>query len=253
MKTVPRRECTSNFNTLPVVFNSFFISAEETLTVANLAFRFQSNVFLSSILMKKRNNNSELINRAPLVKFIQTQLSITALKAGEIADRFTEKTVLKDNIFFEEGKICNEYYFLVNGFVRAYTFDTKGEDITTSFYKNNEVVCELFSFFKRVHTQETFRALTDCTAWYITFDDLQVAFPSMPEFREFGRSMLVSSYAELKQRMLSMLHQTAEERYINLLMNSPEIFQYAPLKDIATYLGITRTSLSRIRKELSKK
>lgn len=203
--------------------------------------------------MKKRNNNAEVINRAPLVRFIQTHLSISALKAGEIAARFTEKTVLKDNILFKEGKVCNEYYFLVNGFVRAYTFDTKGDDITTSFYTNNAVICELFSFFKRVPTQETFRALTDCTAWFISFEDLQVAFHSMPEFREFGRSMLVSSYAELKQRMLSMLHQTAEERYSNLLTNNPDIFQYAPLKDIATYLGITRTSLSRIRKELSKK
>ena len=203
--------------------------------------------------MKKKDNNFELINRIPLVQFIQTHLSISALKAEEIADRFKEKTVAKDDILFEEGKICNEYYFLVTGFVRAYTFDTKGDDITTSFYTNNEVVCELFSFFKRVHTQETFRALTECTAWYINFDELQVAFHSMPEFREFGRSMLVGSYAELKQRMLSMLHQTAEERYISLLTNSPDIFQHAPLKDIATYLGITRTSLSRIRKEISKK
>ncbi len=203
--------------------------------------------------MKKTNNNPEAINRGPLVEFIQTHLSITALKAGEIADRFTEKTVFEGNILFEEGKVCNEYYFLVNGFVRAYTFDTKGDDITTSFYTNNQVVCELFSFFKRGQAQETFRALTDCTAWYITFDNLQVAFHSMPEFREFGRSMLVGSYEELKQRMLSMLHQTAEERYISLLTNSPDIFQYAPLKDIATYLGITRTSLSRIRKEFSKK
>lgn len=203
--------------------------------------------------MNNKHNNAGLINKAPLVQFIQTHLSISTLKAGEIADRFTEKTVVKDDVLFEEGKVCNEYYFLVFGFVRAYTYDTKGNDITTSFYTNNQVVCELFSFLKRVQAQETFRALTDCTAWYITFDDLQVAFHSMPEFREFGRSMLVGSYEELKQRMLSMLHQTAEERYISLLTNSPDIFQYAALKDIATYLGITRTSLSRIRKEFSKK
>jgi CRP-like cAMP-binding protein len=223
------------------------------LTVANLVVVLHLPNANFQILMTKNKKKIELINRMPLVQFIQTHLSISSLKAEEIADRFTEKTVVKDDILFEEGKVCNEYYFLVTGFVRAFTFDTKGEDITTSFYTNNQVVCELFSFFKRVHTQETFRALTDCTAWYITFDKLQVAFHSMPEFREFGRSMLVGSYAELKQRMLSMLHQTAEERYTGLLINSPDIFQYAPLKDIATYLGITRTSLSRIRKDLSKK
>lgn len=203
--------------------------------------------------MKKRTENIVLTNRVYLVRFIRESLSISILKAEEIADRFTEKNLYKNDIVLEEGKVCNEYYFLVHGFVRAYTIDINGNDITTNFYSNNQVVCELFSFFKRVPTQETFQALTDCTTWYITFDDLQVAFHSMPEFREFGRAMLVGAYAGLKQRMLSMLHYTAEERYRNLLLSNPDIFQNAPLKNIASYLGITSTSLSRIRKEFSRK
>jgi len=75
----------------------------------------------------------------------------------------------------------------------------------------------------------------------------------MPEFREFGRSMLVTAYAELKHRMLSMVRDTAEERYSLLIASSPDIFQNAPLKYIASYLGVTSTSLSRIRKEITKK
>jgi hypothetical protein len=75
----------------------------------------------------------------------------------------------------------------------------------------------------------------------------------MPEFREFGRTILVNAYAQLKQRMLAMIQETAEQRYAYLLQTNPDIFQHAPLKNIATYLGITDTSLSRIRKEFSKK
>ncbi|MEP7143708.1 MAG: Crp/Fnr family transcriptional regulator [Ferruginibacter sp.] len=203
--------------------------------------------------MKRRIKIIASSERAQLIQFIQTSLTISYLKAEEIADRFTEKTFFKNDILLGEGKVCNEYFFLEHGFVRAYTYDINGNDITTNFYSNNQVVCELFSFFKRVHTRETFQALTDCNTWYITFDNLQVAFHSMPEFREFGRSMLVGAYAELKQRMLSMLHHTAEERYLNLVQSSPDIFQNAPLKNIASYLGVTSTSLSRIRKDLSKK
>jgi len=78
-------------------------------------------------------------------------------------------------------------------------------------------------------------------------------FHSIPEFRDFGRSILVKGFASLKIRMLSMITETAEERYASLLHSNPEIFQYAPLKQIASYLGITDTSLSRIRKEILKK
>jgi CRP-like cAMP-binding protein len=78
-------------------------------------------------------------------------------------------------------------------------------------------------------------------------------FHSLPEFRDFGRSILVKGFAALKSRVLSMITETAEERYAQLLKNNPEIFQHAPLKIIASYLGVTDTSLSRIRKEFSKK
>jgi hypothetical protein len=74
----------------------------------------------------------------------------------------------------------------------------------------------------------------------------------MPAFREFGRHILVRGFAGLKNRMLSMITDTAEVRYMKLLDSSPAIFQQASLKHIASYLGITDTSISRIRKEISK-
>jgi len=75
----------------------------------------------------------------------------------------------------------------------------------------------------------------------------------MPEFREFGRLNIINLYGILKQRMLSMLQETAEQRYSNLINSNPEVLQHVPLKYIASYLGITDTSLSRVRKEFTKK
>ena len=192
-------------------------------------------------------------NTAPLIQYIQHTFPITTDKAEEIAGHFTEKTIAKNDYLLVEGKVCKEFCFLETGFVWSSTFDINKNIITTNFYSGRQVVCELFSFFKQIPSKENFQALTDCRIWYITFDELQVAFHSMPEFREFGRSMLVSAYAGLKQRMLSMLHNTAEERYALLIQQSPDIFQNAPLKNIASYLGVTNTSLSRIRKEFTKK
>ena len=113
------------------------------------------------------------------------------------------------------------------------------------------MVFEVSSFFNRTKSRENIQALSDCKGWVVTYEKLNRLFHGLPEFRDFGRSILVKNFSLLKIRMLSMITETAEERYRNLLQNNPEIFQYAALKHVATYLGVTDTSLSRIRKEFS--
>jgi CRP-like cAMP-binding protein len=187
-----------------------------------------------------------------LIKFIQHVNPMQSQQADKIVHYFEEKEFKKGDFILREGKVCNEYYYLDAGFVRAYTYDLEGNDITTGFFSGNQVVCEIFSFFKRLPSKENIQALSDCQTWYLTFDTLQVIFHTIPEFREFGRAILVNAYAYLKLRMLSTLQETAEERYKNLIHSNPDIFQNAPLKNIASFLGVTDTSLSRIRKEFSK-
>src|SRR5437588_3335041 len=103
---------------------------------------------------------------------------------------------------------------------------------------------DFLSFFKRTPSKEYIQALTDCETWYITYQDMQENFHNIPEFREYGRQNIINNYSLLKQRMVSMLQETAEQRYANLVNSNPEILQNAPLKYIASYLGITDTSLS---------
>jgi CRP-like cAMP-binding protein len=188
-----------------------------------------------------------------LNQFIQTIFPMPQQQSETIVTFFEEKEVNKNDFLLSEGKVCNEYCFLEKGFMRAYTFDHEGNDVTTAFYSNNQVVCELFSFFKRLPAKESIQALTDCKLYFITFEQLQIIFHAMPEFREFGRTILVNSYTQLKERMLGMIQLTAEQRYATLIKTNPDIFQNASLKYIASYLGITDTSLSRIRKDFAKK
>lgn len=136
--------------------------------------------------------------------------------------------------------------------MRAFTHDQNGQEITTNFYAKNMVVFEVASLFHRTISKENIQAVTDCKGLVLTFDELNSLFHGIPEFREFGRAMLVNGFIMLKKRMLSMINETAEERYANLLQHNPEVFQYAHLKDIATFLGVTDTSLSRIRKQFAK-
>jgi CRP-like cAMP-binding protein len=188
-----------------------------------------------------------------LVQFFYSSNLVPLNIASEIAEQFNHKIISKQQFHLMEGNYANEYLFLDSGFMRAFAHDTEGNEVTTNFYSGNQVVFEVSSFFNRTISKENIQALTDCEGWFITYDQLNTLFHSLPAFRDFGRSILVKGFAGLKTRMLSMITETAEERYARLLKTNPEIFQYAPLKHIASYLGITDTSLSRIRKEFSKK
>lgn len=174
-------------------------------------------------------------------------------KAEQIAGKFKGRKTVRNEYLLKEGSVCSESHFIEEGIVRSYIYDLEGNDVTTAFCSKRMFASDLLSFFKRTPSKENIQALTDCQTWYITYEDMQESFHAIPEFREFGRLNIINQFGLLQQRMLSMVQQTAEQRYSDLVYANPEILQHAPLKSIATYLGITDTSLSRIRKEFIKK
>jgi len=218
------------------------------LPLNNLSYLLPSEVFRGDIHL-----TSILMSKEKLIAFLQSTDLVRLERADEIADYFHEKSIQKNDFFLKEGRISNEYLFLEHGFMRSFAYDTKGNDVTTNFYSDNQVVFEVSSFFSRFTSRENIQALTNCNGWFISYEQLNHLFHSLHEFRNFGRFILVKGFSALKLRMLSMITETAEERYALLLKTNPELFQYVPLKNIASYLGVTDTSLSRIRKEFSKK
>lgn len=193
------------------------------------------------------------MDQQQLINFLHASNLVSVPGAEEIAAHFSLKEFEKHTPVLKEGQVSNEYIFLQEGFMRAFAYDVDGNDITTNFYSAGQVVFEVHSFFNRTRSKENIETLTDSVAWFITYEQLNMLFHSIYEFREFGRSILVKEFSNLKNRMLSTITETAEERYASLLKTNPEIFKHAPLKHIASYLGVTDSSLSRIRKEFQKK
>ncbi|HMI60828.1 MAG TPA: Crp/Fnr family transcriptional regulator [Puia sp.] len=170
----------------------------------------------------------------------------------KIAEHFEERTFAK-NDFLLKGGMNSGYFYLADGFMRAFTYDPHGVEVTTYFYPKDRAVFEIASFFLHTPSTEYIQAITPCKGYLASFDSINRLFHTVPEFREFARMMLVREFVAFKQRTLALINKSAEERYSELLDNNREIFQYAQLKHIASYLGITDTSLSRIRNEFSKK
>jgi len=167
-----------------------------------------------------------------------------------ILRQFEEVTFKKNEYLIEKGKIANYYYFLESGFLRSYSIDTEGNDITTKFFSENDIVIDWHSYFLKKPSKESIQALTDGKCWKISFTNFMKLF-KIEAFREVGRTRLVNNYFELKHHSVSVIADQAKDRYLNLLNEKPSIIQNVPLKHIATYLGITDTSLSRIRKEIT--
>ena len=194
-----------------------------------------------------------ILERQNLINFIKLAIPMCDNKASEIADNFEPVSLYKNDFLLKDGTVCNNYFFLEKGFIRAYTFDTEGNEVTNNLYGRNSIVFEVASYIKRTPSQENIQALTDCFGWKGNYANLQNLFHTSPEFRGFAREILVNSFIELKERTLSMINLTAEKRYEILLKSRQDIIQNVSIKHIASFLGITDTSLSRIRKEITLK
>ena len=166
-----------------------------------------------------------------------------------ILEQFEKTRFSKNEYLIEQGKTANYYYFVESGYIRSYAVDPEGNDITTKFFSKNDIVIDWHSFFLKKACREAIQAITDCVAWKIFFNDFMKLF-HIESFREVGRTRLVNNYFELKQHTVSMITDQAKDRYLSLLEEKPGIVRNVPLKQIATYLGITDTSLSRIRKNI---
>lgn len=157
----------------------------------------------------------------------------------------------KGNVFLEAGQTANNYCLIEKGLLRSFVYDFNGNEISTGFVGEQEIMIEVSSLFQRKPSEEYFIALTDGLAWKIEFADFQKLYHEIPAFNEWGRAWMSNQLFEAKQRSIAMLTKSATSRYLNLLKARPQIVLQAPLKHIANYLGITDTSLSRIRKEIN--
>jgi CRP-like cAMP-binding protein len=177
---------------------------------------------------------------------------ITAADMETICQAHRKVDYHKDDFLLKKGDVAKSYVCVDEGLVRSYVYDYDGNEITTGFIGRNELAIDVVSLFNQVQTAEYFQALTDCSCYIIQFEEFQTLYHSIKGFNEWGRSWMSDSLFKLKQRTIAMITDSAADRYRSLRTQHPQILQQAPLKYIASYLGITDTSLSRIRKELVK-
>jgi CRP-like cAMP-binding protein len=190
------------------------------------------------------------MEKHPLINLIFEEKNFKPEDLAHIVSQYERIDFKKNDFLISEGSVANFYYFLESGFVRSYAVDLEGNDITTKFFSSKDIVIDWHSYFLKTPCRETIQAITPCVAWKISFESFMKLF-NIEAFREVGRTKLINNYFELKTHSVSVITDPAKDLYLNLMKEKPSIVQNVPLKQIATYLGITDTSLSRIRKEIT--
>lgn len=190
----------------------------------------------------------------PFINFITQLLPLTE-EEQEAAELFlTEKTFKKGQIIYTQGEVCNYIYYVENGYARSYASDANDREFTWNFYFNdehsqfkNKFIFDYNSFVFREPTQLYFEALTDISAIRLENTALQKFYTLNPKHEKIGRLMAENAYRGMHKRAFTLLTMPAQARYEQLLNDEPALLQKFKLYYIASYLGITSESFSRLR------
>lgn len=166
--------------------------------------------------------------------------------------RFKEKNIPKKTTILSCGKVAEEIYFIIRGCMRLY-YDKDGMDISAFFFTENMFAGSYDSFATKTKSRHFIETIEDCHCLSIDYNGLQSLYLELPKMNEVIRKVLEKRFFELHQLYTSQILDSPGERYLNLLKGHPDLLQRIPQHQVATFLGVTPVSLSRIRNRVSKK
>ena len=169
----------------------------------------------------------------------------------KIKSFFIEASYPAKQILLNEGEKAQYMYFIKKGCLRLW-FNNDGKDITFQFFFENQAVSSLESFLSDEPSIFTLQCIEPCNLILIKKNDFEYIF-NQPELKNGFQQILFSRMSNYAKLFLSRIKDTPEQRYLDLLENHPEVIKRVQQHYIASYLGITPISLSRIRNKILKK
>jgi|TARA_B110000908_G_scaffold111368_1_gene130651 CRP-like cAMP-binding protein len=164
-----------------------------------------------------------------------------------------EKTVTKGEVLIREGQTVKKTFFVTDGCLRSFCTDKSGKEHTLQFAIKEWWISDFTAIYNNEPATLTVESIKDSKVIEFNASKLNNIFSQFPEFEVFQRKNLENHVVSLHKRILNQLQLTARERYDLFLEQYNDIEQYTPNYHIASYLGITQQSLSRIRVERAKK
>lgn len=180
-----------------------------------------------------------------LIQFLHMANPLTAEMEQDVRKALQVKELPKGRHWLREGEICNHITFIERGLMKIYT-EINGKEVVVWFHKEFDAVISVKSFFKRVASRLAIQALETTRIWYATYDDLHRIYQKHTGFNINGR-VITEEYYTISEDHVMLMHLPAKERYYELLKLFPWIEGRVKDKEMASYLGINVTNLSKIK------
>ncbi len=166
---------------------------------------------------------------------------------------YTSKTVAKNEFLLREGEVCESTFFVEKGLLRMYSIDQNGKEHIIQFAPEKWLISDRSSLYFNEKSKYFIEAVEESQVLLLKNDFFKNMSNEFPKTAGNNDLLLQKHIRNLQNRVNSLLAETAEERYINFIKMYPDILLRVPQWMVASYLGITPESLSRVRKELAKK
>ena len=188
-----------------------------------------------------------------LINKIKSSTPLSSKAEDYVVSIAKEKLVSKGDVLIGQGQAVKNTYFVKEGCIRSYCIDKNGKEHTLQFAIKNWWISDFIAIYTNELSTLTIECITDSNIIEFNAKKLDGIYSIFPEFEAFQRKNLERHVVSLHKRILNQLQLTAAERYDLFLHQYPDIEQYTPNYHIASYLGITQQSLSRIRVQKAKK
>ncbi len=186
-----------------------------------------------------------------LFKSIQEKVILSEAELELCKTFFIPKKLRKKQFLLQEGNSSTYNAFIEKGVLRSYTVDEKGNEHLVQFAIEGWWISDLYSFLSGTVSTYNIEAVENSELLLLTTTAREALMDAVPMFERYQRMLLQNAYIAMQSRISSTLTETAEEKYIHFTTTYPGIIQRVPQHMVASYLGLTPETLSRIRKQIS--
>jgi len=187
-----------------------------------------------------------------LLEYIASNITFQKKDIALIEKYFEPVLYPKNRILEEEGKIPLYLYYIVSGYLRLFHYNENGDEVTSHINCPPGFFTSYFNFINQTRSDENVECITDCELLRITREDLDLLTAESEIMKDFSIRVFQQSITYNENRSKELATLTAEQRYVKLINNYPDILHNVPVQYIASFLGMKAESLSRIRRKLSK-
>jgi CRP-like cAMP-binding protein len=186
----------------------------------------------------------------PLINYVLQFGNLNQQQIEVISSKLTMAELHKEHYFSEAGKVPDSVGFIVEGVLRICYYNDRGEDITRYFVDENHMVVDINCFDNKIPASEYIQAVTNCKLIIITREDWDELSNTIVGWESIINKIIQKALIEKLGRKAPLIEQDATTRYLAFLEKFPQLANRVPLSYLASYLGITQSSLSRIRKNI---